>query len=125
MAARIVRILSEGDDEWVARSVLAERLGGHEPSPVVGAALEQLEREGRVERRVVSTSGRAREEWRLAREAAENPCEKTGKDGESPEEPDDEDLSPSNHVFPQTISDDEDTEPDHDEDDWETWEEAI
>lgn len=59
LPARLHRILAN-DGGWVARSVLAERLGGHEPAESVTTTLRHLEESKRAERRTVPTGGRCR-----------------------------------------------------------------
>jgi hypothetical protein len=145
LPARLHRILAN-DGGWGARSVLAERLGGHEPAERVTTTLTHLKQTGRAERQTVATGGRSREEWRLIDlDGDETSCGKTGNDGESPAEEDEPTLFPSFHVFPHGLfpSDEEhdeptDGDPEEDweevEDDrtnyqndetWESWEEAL
>lgn len=66
-ALRILRDASEQDAEgWVTRSRIAKRLGNVSPTDLTDA-LEALRAEGIVERRIVETSTKPREEWRTIR----------------------------------------------------------
>lgn len=114
---------------WVGRSELAIRLGGHEASAAIDAALVALEEQGQVERQRMATAGRPREEWRWIGKLdessdAEDPVHRDGagetaqrdkwKDVESPIS---DDLS-RNHVITQ----------EHDPDpmeQWDHWEEPL
>lgn len=69
-ALRILRDESEQDAEgWVTRSRLSKRLGNVSPADLTGA-LAALHAEGIVERRMVETNTKPREEWRTVSIAA-------------------------------------------------------
>jgi hypothetical protein len=126
ISARIVRVLSEYAPSWISRTELSHRLGGHDTTTAITAALELVEQEGRVERRMVSTGGRAREEWRLTE--ASRPADDCGNAKEAEEaeelpEPDEQaDLLSSSSAFPHHRDDETTHYPDKK---WETWEEAV
>lgn len=122
LAARVRRVLDAEPSDWVARSTIAERLGGHVPADELTAVLEAMRTQHQAVCRTTATTGRAREEWRLTAGPGEKPtCVKTGKDGKRGSAPPAGGLIPSFPVFPQTplAGDDEAEEA------WETWQEGL
>ena len=103
LATRIHRILARAFPEWVGRNDLAIKLGGHEGSALIDAALDDLAERGQAERGMVATAGRPRVEWRWVRDPDDD-----GDDGRNGEDdvgdPDDRSF-PRNHVFTEQESD--------------------
>jgi hypothetical protein len=114
---RIERILRLAAPEWVSRTDISDRLGGHEEAAAIQAALTELADSGLVEKQLVPTTGRSREEWRWKRN--EHPCGNTEKRKKVP----DETLFPSSSVFPHASLFAEEFHADQAEgDEWESWE---
>lgn len=129
LGTRIRTTIAAAFPRWVGRAELAIKLGGHEASAAIDAALVTLEEQGQVERQQTATAGRPREEWRWAgrRDEPADVEETVHRDGagetlqrdkwKDVERPVSEDLS-RNHVITH--------EPDSDPmGDWERWEEPL
>jgi hypothetical protein len=63
LEARIERILRIAWPEWVTRTELNGRLGGHEASQAISRTLQALQSAGVLTNQLVPTDGRPREEW--------------------------------------------------------------
>jgi len=69
LVSRVASILRDASDRWVSRTDLHGGLGRNVPASEVSAALHHLAAEDAAEQRLVPTEGRAREEWRLRKNA--------------------------------------------------------
>lgn len=97
LPARIERILRVAAPEWISRTELSDRLGGHQEAEAIQTALMELAESKLVEKRLVPTGGRSREEWRW--HADRNTCGNTEKRNKVPEET----LFPSSSYFRNTL----------------------
>jgi len=69
LTSRLTRIFQRASGEWITRSQINDRLGGHVVSDDIAAALDELFQCGKTEKRNIPSQsgkgGRPRQEWRL------------------------------------------------------------
>jgi hypothetical protein len=140
LAARIERIARTAWPDWVTRTEINDRLGGHEDSGAITRTLRELEEAGIIGNRRTPTAGRTRDEWRWCpvdeREPVSGKTEKRtkGVNGDDPpavppdlgapvaSEDQTETLFPASSVFPQPSLFAHDEDADSTADGWEHWE---
>ena len=136
--ARVARVLANAGGDWVARRGLHDGLGRNVAAVDLDAVLEQLERQGAVERRTVETGARPRGEARWVARPAGRTNEQTNNwdaDAEEDVGEDDDRVVGGKCSFVRlfdgdALPDDDPMEVDDDrtddwDDDWESWGEAL